>query len=100
MGVLLITSWKNDWYTLSNLGEKETPFPQRNVDLSHVVRNLDRSPNIDLMGVGKDYMYGKIESLCFLSTELCHAPFSISVGSMGIVVLDCIGCPNYILLEL
>ena len=46
--------------TLSDLGEKETPFPRRNVDLSYVVRNLARSPNIDLMGTGKDY--GKSEN--------------------------------------
>ena len=46
---------KNDWDTLSDLGEKETHFPRRNVDMSHVVRSLARSPNIDLMGAGKDY---------------------------------------------
>ena len=57
-------SWKNGWYTLSDLREKETTFPQRNVDPSHVVRSLARSPNIALMGAGKDY--GKIENLCFL----------------------------------
>ena len=42
------------WYTLSDLGEKN-PFPWPNVDPSRVVKSLARSPNIDLMGVGKDY---------------------------------------------
>ena len=51
---------KNDWYTLSDLGEKETHFPKCNVDLSHVVWSLASSPNIDLMGAGKDY--GKSEN--------------------------------------
>ena len=51
---------KNSWDTLSDLGEKETPFPRRNVDPSYVVRSLARSPNIDFMGAGKDY--GKSEN--------------------------------------
>ena len=51
---------KNGWDTLSDLGEKETPLPQCNVDSSHVVRSLARSPNIDLLGAGKDY--GKSEN--------------------------------------
>ena len=56
---------KNGWHTLSDLGEKETPFPPAFiVDTSYVVRSLARSPNIDLMGTGKDY--GKSENLCFL----------------------------------
>ena len=55
-----LQSWKNGWYTLSDLGEKETPFPRRDVDPSHVIRSVARSPNIDLMGAGKDY--GKSES--------------------------------------
>ena len=46
---------KNGWDTLSDLGEEETLFPWHNVDPSHVVRNLARSPNIGLMGAGKDY---------------------------------------------
>ena len=45
--------------TLSDLEEKETPFPQRIVDPSHVVRSLARSPNIDLIGGGKDYSKSK-----------------------------------------
>ena len=52
------------WHTLSDLGEKETRFPQRNADASHVVGSLARSPNIDLMGAGKDY--GKSKNICFL----------------------------------
>ena len=58
-----LQSWKNGWYTLSDLGEKEIPFLPRNVDPSHVVRSLAGSPNIDLVGAGKDY--GKIENLYF-----------------------------------
>ena len=83
---------KNGWHTLSDLGEKETPFPQCNVDPSHVVRNHARSPNIDLMGSGKDN--GKSENLCFvLHNVMPH--FLISVESMGIVVINCIRCANY-----
>ena len=62
---------KTDWDTLSDLGEKETPFPAGNVDPCHVVkRSLARSPNIDLMVAGKDY--GKSENLD-LDLHLCCA---------------------------
>ena len=30
-----------------------------------------------------------------LSIKQCHGPFSTAVVSMGIVVINCIRCPNY-----
>ena len=74
---------KNGWYTLSDLGEKGTPFPQHIVDLSHGVRILARSPNIDLMGLGRIMVKARTP---LLSIKQCHVPFSTSVISMGIVV--------------
>ena len=73
---------KNGWYTLSDLGKKETSFPWRNVDLSHVVRSLARPPNIDLMGLGRIMV--KVRTP-LLSIKQCHALFSTSVVSMRIV---------------
>ena len=37
---------KNNWDTLSDLEEKETPFPQRNVDPTHVIRSFAISPTL------------------------------------------------------
>ena len=52
---------KNDWDTLSDLGEKETRIPRCNVDPTHVVRNLGRSHGVGILAGLRN-----IDSLFFL----------------------------------
>ena len=68
LSICSYNNWKRSWHTFSDWREKITPFPQHNVNPSNVVRSLVRSPNIDLMGTGKDY--DKRENLCFLSNNV------------------------------
>ena len=46
-----LQSWKKKLAHFADLGEKVTLSPPCNVDMSHVIRSLLRSPNIDWWGV-------------------------------------------------
>ena len=83
---------KKCWYILPDSREKWPPFPQFNVDWSHVVRSQSQDLKHWQIGAGKDYV--KRNNLCFLF-EQCHASFLFLVVNIVIVAINCIRCANY-----
>ena len=70
---------------------KVTPLHEPNVDPSHVVKNLATSPTL----TDEERGYHDKSEKHLLSIEWCHAPFLISMVSLGTVVIYCIRCGNY-----
>ena len=78
IGHLVLKLWSKKQFQMKNLGfrsdnpgkkvgtvcpiwfKKSAPFPQCNVDPSHVARGHVRSANIDWWGVGKDMTNGEL----------------------------------------
>ena len=81
-----LQSWKSGWYTLSDLGEKETPFPPTQCWSESCCQQPCQIPQHWFDG-GWEGLWRKWEPLCFL---LNKAQFSTSVVSMGIFVINCI----------
>ena len=59
---------KTGWDTLSDLGEKETPFPHAMLIRVMLSKAFVRSPNIDLMRAGKDSVKSENPS----TLKRCH----------------------------
>ena len=86
---------KNGWHTLSDLGEKETPSPNAIAILIWVMLSQTLPDSSTLIWWG----WGRImvkERTSLLSIKQCHAPFSTSVVSMGIDLINCIRCANHL----
>ena len=65
-----LQSWKKRLGQLVRFGSKSLPpFPQCNVDPSHVARGRARLPNIDWWGMGKDMTNGELGG--FFKTMHC-----------------------------
>ena len=77
---------KNGCYTLSDLGEKENPFPWRSVDLSHVVRSHARCPTLTWWWLGRIMVKARTPLISII--KQCHAHFLLQHG-------DCIRCTKY-----